>query len=129
MNSNPFPTGLTLGDAVLCRQQPLLHQTLQHRAHRRTMNQLQDKQVRLQREGGGIFISQSEGRCLFDVNAEGCRVRSYAAAGGHGDLDGVPARLTHLLQVQRLVGSFVVASFDGERSRVHAHLQRRQTGE
>lgn len=50
---------------------------------------------------------------------------SYTAAGGDGDLDGVPARLTHLFQVQGLVGGFVVASLDGERSCVDADLWRR----
>lgn len=55
-------------------------------------------------------------------------VRSYAAAGGDGDLDGVPARLTHLLQVQRLMGRFVVASLDGERSCVHTHLWKTRAG-
>ncbi|KAG9354877.1 hypothetical protein JZ751_001590, partial [Albula glossodonta] len=39
---------LTLGDAVLGRQQSLLHQTLQNGAHRRPVHQLQHKQVRLQ---------------------------------------------------------------------------------
>lgn len=53
-------------------------------------------------------------------------VRSYAAAGGDGDLDGVPAWLTDLLQVQRLMGGFVVAPLDGERSGVHTHLRRRR---
>lgn len=47
---------------------------------------------------------------------------SYAAAGGDGDLDGVPSRLTDVLQVQRLVGSFVVTSLDGEGRGIHAHL-------
>lgn len=47
---------------------------------------------------------------------------SYAAAGGDGDLDGVPARLTDVLQVQRLVGSFVVTSLNGEGRGIHAHL-------
>lgn len=54
---------------------------------------------------------------------------SYAAAGGDGDLNGVPARLTHLLQVQRLMGSFVVASLDGERSRIDTDLRRRREEE
>lgn len=47
---------------------------------------------------------------------------TYTAAGGDGDLDGVPAWLTHLFQVEGLVGGFVVASLDGERGRVHADL-------
>jgi len=50
---------------------------------------------------------------------------SHAAAGGDGDLDGVPARLAHLLQVQGLVGRLVVASLDGQRGRVHTHLRKR----
>lgn len=54
---------------------------------------------------------------------------SYTAAGGDGDLDGVPARLTDVLQVQRLMGSFVVASLDGERSCVHTHLNMRAAGQ
>lgn len=41
---------LTLSDAVLGRQEPLLHQTLQDRPDRRPVNQLQHKQVGLRRE-------------------------------------------------------------------------------
>lgn len=47
---------------------------------------------------------------------------TYAAAGGDGDLDGVPAWLAHLFQVEGLVGGFVVTSLDGERGSVHADL-------
>lgn len=43
----------TLGDAVLGRQEPLLHQTLKDGAHRRAVHQLQHEQVRLQRHTGG----------------------------------------------------------------------------
>lgn len=53
-------------------------------------------------------------------------VATHTAAGGHGDLDGVSARLAHLLQVQRLVGRLVVPPLDGERSRVDAHLRKRR---
>ena len=41
---------LTLSDAVLGRQEPLLHQTLQDRPDRRPVDQLQHKQVGLRRE-------------------------------------------------------------------------------
>lgn len=47
---------------------------------------------------------------------------TYAAAGGDGDLDGVASRLTHLLEVEGLVGRLVVAPLDGERCGVHTHL-------
>ena len=39
----------TLGDAVLRREKPLLHKTLENRADRRPMDQLEYKQVGLQR--------------------------------------------------------------------------------
>lgn len=41
--------GLTFSDAVLSRQESLLHQTLQDRPDRRPMNQLQYEQVGLER--------------------------------------------------------------------------------
>lgn len=64
-----------------------------------------------------------QGRVLTKIERQGlvCGF-THTATGGHGDLDGVPARLTHLLQVQRLMGGFVVSSLNGERSRVDAHL-------
>lgn len=49
---------------------------------------------------------------------------TYTAAGGDGNLDGVPTWLAHLFQVEGLVGGFVVASLDGEGRGVHAHLHR-----
>lgn len=46
------PAGpLTLADAVLSRQESLLEQALQHRAHGGPVHQLQHEQVRLRREG------------------------------------------------------------------------------
>lgn len=58
----------------------------------------------------------------FDLSPAPCG--SYAAAGGDGDLDGVAARLTHVFQVEGLVGRLVVSSFDGERRGVDADLWR-----
>lgn len=49
---------------------------------------------------------------------------THAAAGGDGDLDGVAARLAHMLQVQGLVGGLVVAALDGEGSGVDTDLHR-----
>lgn len=49
---------------------------------------------------------------------------TYTAAGGDGNLDGVPTWLAHLFQVEGLVGGFVVASLDGEGRGIHAHLHR-----
>lgn len=51
-------------------------------------------------------------------------VNTHTTAGGDRDLDGVPPRLADVLQVQWLVGRFVVASLDGERRGVHADLDR-----
>lgn len=51
---------------------------------------------------------------------------THAAAGGDRDLDGVPPRLAHVLEVQRLVGGLVVAALDGERRGVDADLHRRR---
>lgn len=66
-----------------------------------------------------------QGRVLTNIERQGCVCGfTHTATGGHGDLDGVPARLTHLLQVQGLMGGFVVSSLNGERSRVDAHLRR-----
>ena len=47
---------------------------------------------------------------------------THAAAGGDSDLDGVAAWLAHVLQVEGLVGSLVVATLDGERGGVDADL-------
>lgn len=41
---------LTLGDAVLCGQQPLLHESLQHRPDGGPMDQLQHEQMGLQKQ-------------------------------------------------------------------------------
>lgn len=49
---------------------------------------------------------------------------THAAAGGDSDLDGVPAGLADMLQVERLVGGLVVATLNGERRGVDAHLHR-----
>lgn len=49
---------------------------------------------------------------------------THATTGGDGDLDGVPARLAHVFQVQRLVGGLVVAPLDGEGRGVDADLDR-----
>lgn len=51
---------------------------------------------------------------------------THTTTGSHSDLDGVPAWLTHLFQVQRLVGGFVVSSLNRERSRVDTHLRKRK---
>lgn len=51
---------------------------------------------------------------------------TYTTAGRYCDLYRVTSWLTHLLQVQGLVGSFVVASFDAQRSRVDTHLKQIQ---
>lgn len=88
------------------------------------MDQLEDEEVGLHRdtEGGHSVLLDST---LTDQGISSQRsvcVCSYAAAGGDGDLDGVPARLADVLQVQRLVGSFVVTSLDGEGRGIHAHL-------
>lgn len=47
---------------------------------------------------------------------------THAAAGSDSDLDGVPARLADVLQVERLVGGLVVTALDGERRGVDADL-------
>lgn len=47
---------------------------------------------------------------------------THATAGSDGDLDGVPPRLADVLQVQGLVGCFVVPSLDGEGRGVDADL-------
>lgn len=49
---------------------------------------------------------------------------THAAAGGDSDLDGVAARLAHVLQVKGLVGGLVVAALDGEWGGVDADLHR-----
>ena len=49
---------------------------------------------------------------------------THAAAGRDGDLDGVAARLAHVLEVQGLVGGLVVPALDGEGRGVHADLHR-----
>lgn len=49
---------------------------------------------------------------------------THAAAGGHGNLDGVPPRLAYVLQVQGFMGGFVVPPLDGERGGVDADLDR-----
>lgn len=51
-------------------------------------------------------------------------VCTHTTAGGDRDLDGVPARYAHVLQVQGLVGGLVVAPLDGERSGIDADLHR-----
>ena len=52
------------------------------------------------------------------------KVSTHTAAGRYSDLDGVPSWLTHVFQVQRLVGRLVVAPLDGERCGVDANLDR-----
>ena len=49
---------------------------------------------------------------------------THAAAGGDSEMDGVAARLAHVLQVKGLVGGLVVAALDGERGGVDADLHR-----
>lgn len=49
---------------------------------------------------------------------------THAAAGSDSNLDGVSPRLANVLQVQGLVGCFVVPSLDGERRGVDADLDR-----
>lgn len=46
------------------------------------------------------------------------------AAGTDGDLDAVPARLAHLLQVKGFMGSFVVTPLNTQWCGVHADLYR-----
>lgn len=47
---------------------------------------------------------------------------TYATTGRDCDLYCVTPRLTHLLQVQGLVGSFVVSSFNTQRSCINTNL-------
>lgn len=47
---------------------------------------------------------------------------THTAAGGDGDLDGVPARLAYMLEVQGLVGGLVVTPLDCEGCGVDADL-------
>ena len=47
---------------------------------------------------------------------------THTTAGGDRDLDGVPARLANVLEVQGLVGRLVVAPLDGEGRGVDADL-------
>ena len=49
---------------------------------------------------------------------------THTAAGRDGDLDGVAARLAHVLQVEGLVGGLVVTALDGEWGGVDADLHR-----
>lgn len=49
---------------------------------------------------------------------------THTAAGSDCDLDGVAARLAHMLKVQRLVRGLIVPSLDGERRGVDADLHR-----
>ena len=48
----------TFGDAVLCGQEPLLQEALQHRADRGPVDQLEHKQVGLWRreDPGGVSV-------------------------------------------------------------------------
>lgn len=107
---------LTFGDAMLSREQALLDEPLQHRAHRGPMHQLQDEQVGLRRDGG-----LSCGPSHHPPSA-GTLPVTHTAAGGDSDLDSVSARLADVLQVERLVGGLVVTTLDGERRGVDAHL-------
>lgn len=50
--SSPKPP-LTFRDTVLCRQEPLLEEALQHGAHRGPVDQLQHEEVGLPRKRGG----------------------------------------------------------------------------
>lgn len=47
---------------------------------------------------------------------------TYTTAGGDGDLDRVPAGLADVLEVERLVGGFVLSSVNVQRSGVDRHL-------
>jgi hypothetical protein len=47
-----------------------------------------------------------------------------AAAGSHGDLDGVASRLAHVLQVEGLVRGLVVSPLNGEGRGIDADLHR-----
>ena len=58
---------LTLGDTVLCRQQPLLHEALQHGAHGRPVDQLEYKQVGLQRDREAINTTPYMGELHTDM--------------------------------------------------------------
>ena len=51
---------------------------------------------------------------------------THTAAGRHGDLDGVPAGLTHILEVQWFVRGLVVAPLYHQRRGVHADRHRRR---
>ena len=53
-------------------------------------------------------------------------IPTHTTAGGDGDLDGVPARLAHVLEVQGLMGRLVVAPLDGEGRGVDADLYGRR---
>lgn len=47
---------------------------------------------------------------------------AYTAAGSDCYLDGVPPRLAHVLQVQGLVGGFIVPPLNGKRRGIDANL-------
>lgn len=105
---------------MLGRKQPLLHQTLQDRPDRWTVDQLQDEQVGL----WGRREERDWSAGLIRTLSSGCGLAAtYAAAGCDGDLHCVTSRLTHLFQVQRLVGGLVVTSLYGQWSRIDAHLK------
>ena len=53
-------------------------------------------------------------------------LQTYTTASGYGDLYGIPARLTDILQVKRLVRSFVLPAVDHERSRIDGNLHTRR---
>lgn len=65
--------------------------------------------------------------CFYELSISvGPVEETHAAAGGDGDLHGVTSWLTHLLQVERLMGGFVVSSFNAQRSCIHTHLTQKE---
>ena len=54
------------------------------------------------------------------------RMKTYTTTRGDRNLYRIPAGLTHFLQVERLVGGFVVPSFYREGRGVYADLNRRR---
>lgn len=52
------------------------------------------------------------------------RSTTYTTAGGDGDLDHVAARLTDVLQIERLVQTLAIVAIDHERCGIDGHLHR-----
>lgn len=86
------------------------------------MDQLQHEQVGLREAVQRELNTRSYVTLQLSPRREDLRTITHTAAGGDSDLDGVSPGLANVLQVQRLVGCFVVPSLDGEGRGVDADL-------